>query len=643
MLCVQILSRRCRSLGPKRVRTWRNTSPELAAQLQTKADNVTGRQSRQGIFDALAATLVLADFSEARCVAGFAEQLRAVGAWAAEGDDAIVEAFVHEVESVLSAMDDGSMDTVAAATLIGEMITAMAESSEADTRASLPAEGNVYSQDPVVVAEFITGAREQLDEAEALLSSCMTGEEVDVAELFRCFHTLKGVAGFLSLDSMAVLAHDVETRLERIRSDNSCVDDSTVEAALAAVDKMRALVKDIDESRPEGAATERRTANRKRASSDTVRVDAGKLDYLLDALGELAVAESEIAAAVRRSGDEAAERSLERFQRIARDLQAATTSLRMVDLDPTFRKMTRVVRDMISRSGKPVDLIVSGGDTELDRQIVESISDPLVHLLRNSVDHGIEAPAQRKAAGKPERGHVELRAFHRTGNVHIEVSDDGRGIDVADLLAKATKMGIEADASTAMDLIFRPGFTTAERITETSGRGVGLDAVAAAVEGLRGQLEVRSDPGRGTTFTIRLPLTLAVIDGIVLRAGSERYVVPTQYVDRTMSVSDATLVSAAGRGDVLATEQEQLAVVSITTPFGGELEHGAVAVILDDGEQRFAVLVDEVIGQQSLVIKPLSGPTAKANGVAGASLMGDGKAALVIDPSGIVRALKGRW
>ncbi len=601
---------------------------------------------RQEVLDALASALVLADLSDAKNSAGFLEEVRGVAVWAEESGDEIISVLAHEVQSLLASVIAGEVDPTDAAGMIGEMIVAAGEAIRGEDGArALDAQDNVYAQDPVVVSEFVSGAREQLDETEALLASCMTGETVEVDELFRCFHTLKGVAGFLSLDRMAALAHDVESRIETIRSQGTSVDEETVNVALSAVDTIRGLVNEVDEGVSAAVAGDSVAAApaRKRAASESVRVDAGKLDYLLDALGELAVAEAEIAAAVRRSGDEAAERSLERFQRIARDLQAATTSLRMVDLKATFRKMTRVVQDMITRSGKPVDLVVSGGDTELDRQIVESIAEPLVHLLRNAVDHGIESPANRKKAGKPERGRVELNAFHRAGNVHIEVTDDGRGIDASALLAKAAKMGIEADPATAMDLIFRPGFTTAETITETSGRGVGLDAVAASVESLRGQLDVRSDPGVGTTFSIRLPLTLAIIDGIVLRAGDERYVVPTQYVDRTMSASDGEIVSTAGRGEVLATADENLPVVAVTEPFGGELHEASVAVVLADGEQRFAILVDEVIGQQSLVIKPLSGPTAKVHGIAGASLMGDGKAALVIDPPGIVRAMRGRW
>ncbi len=608
------------------------------------------QRARRDVAEALASALVLADLSDAGQAAAFSEEARAVGVWAEEAGDDTVAALAHEIRQVVAGVAEGTVDAAGAADLIGDMLVAMLEAPDAPHEPApvIPASENVYAQDAAVVADFVSGAREQLDEAELLLSSCTIGESFDVDALFRCFHTLKGIAGFLSLDAMATVAHGVESALESVRSGSCELEESTVETALAAVDEIRRTVAEVERTAPTSgtAATSgaKRTAQ-KRANNaaTTVRVDATKLDDLLDAMGELAVAEAEIAAAVRRSGDDAAIRSLERFQRIARDMQATATSLRMVDLQPTFRKMTRVVRDMIAHSDKRVEFVVTGGDTELDRQIVEGVSDPLVHLLRNAIDHGIEPLEARVAAGKPEQGRVELRAFHKAGNVHIEVCDDGRGINPEKLLAKAEALGMQVEPSEAMDLIFLPGFSTATSVTEISGRGVGMDAVATAVSALRGHLDVRSEPGVGTTFTIRLPLTLAVIDGIVLRAGAERYIVPTQFVDRTTSADGATIVSTAGRGEVLAMPGEHLAVVPITAPLGGELESGTVAVILDDGDQRFAILVDEVIGQQSLVIKPLSGPAAKANGVAGATLMGDGKAALVIDPSGIVRAMRGRW
>lgn len=613
---------------------------------------------RAGVADALAGALVLADLSKPKQAAGFSVEVSRVAQWAAEAGDEIAIALVHEIQELLTGIKLGTMPPEEAADLIGQMITAMLEAPVAQPAAAapladsepaptpapapetLPAQGNVYAHDEAVLKDFVAGAREQLDEADAMLSAGATGKQVDVDSLFRCFHTLKGIAGFLSLEEMAEAAHSVETALEPVRSGKEPMSEALIDEALKTVDRIRAMVEVVDSGR-KSVARERRSTNGRTA--ENVRVDSARLDDLLDAIGELVVAESELATIVLALRDERAKRSLERLARIARDMQASATSLRMISLGPTFRKMTRVVRDMLAKSGKRVEFEVSGADTELDRAIVDGISDPLVHLLRNAIDHGIEMPAERKALGKPDTARVELRAFHRSGSVHIEVADDGRGIDAAKLVARANELGIEFDREDPLSLIFLPGLSTAKEVTEISGRGVGMDAVSTAVGSLRGQLDVQSVEGEGTVISIRLPLTLAVIDGIVLRAGGERYIVPTEFVERTVSVADGEIVSAAGRGEVLVLADGPLAVYPITAPMGGTLESGHAAVIVHDSDTRFALLVDEVIGQQSLVIKALSGPVTKAAGVAGAALMGDGRAALVVDPFGMSKAIRGGW
>ncbi len=603
---------------------------------------------RASVANALAGALVLADLGDSRQAAGFAEEVRAVGAWADEAGDEFILALAHESLAVIAGIENGEITAAEATAVIGELLAAVLETAAepgaagagGDMAPTLSAKDNPYAQDRAVMSDFVDGAREQLDEAEALLSARATGDQIDVGLLFRCFHTLKGIAGFLALDEMAAIAHTAESELEGVRSGTCELDERIVESSLAAVDRVREIVASVEESGTQQA--ERGGAAARRAIG-TVRVDAERLEGLLDALGELAVAEAEVASAVARSGDEAAMRSVERLQRIAREMHATATSLRMISLDSTFRKMSRVVRDITARSGKLVEMTVSGGDTELDRTIVEGIADPLVHLLRNAVDHGIEDADVRIANGKPPVGRVELRAFHKGGSVYVEVEDDGRGIDAAELLAKAASLGIDAEGMRPTELIFMPGFSTAGEVTEVSGRGVGMDAVAAAVSSLRGQIDVRSTPGSGTTVSIRLPLTLAIIDGIVLLACTERYIVPTHFVDRVISVTPDDIVSTAGAGEALVLPEGAVVVVRASAAFGGELETGAVAVVLDDGESQFALLVDEVVGQQSLVIKSLTGPTTRADGLSGAALMGDGRAALVVDPSGIVRSLLRGW
>lgn len=609
-----------------------------------------GRTNEQ-VVDALAAALVVADLSDVRQREGFAAELREVAKWAASDGDVVVAALAEEAETVISRLREGDLDAASATDELGELITCAVGACaavQADSRV-LDAAGNQYAADPSVVADFLAGASEQLDEAESLLSALATGATVDVSALFRCVHTLKGMSGFLSLDALASVSHAAESVLDSVRSEGREMSEDEVEQTLGAVDHMRRLVAAVGgeaftPSSNEAVAGEpARKAKRPTRAAEQVRVNAARLEDLLDAMGELSVAEAELATALRASPDPVAVRSLERLQRIARDMQGTATALRMVSLKQTFAKMSRVVRDAIARSGKSAELVVSGEQTEIDRAIAEALGDPLVHLLRNAVDHGIEPAAERVRLGKPSVGRIGLRASHRSGSVCIEIEDDGRGIDTDLLVTTATRRGIAFDQDRPLSLIFQAGFSTAEAVTELSGRGVGLDAVSSAVASLRGQLDVASEPGVGTCVTIRLPLTLAIIEGIVVRAGAERYVLPTNFVERAASVTSSEIVSAAGTGQVLVLHDGPVPVAPITGTMGGTLDRGDVAVVLADGDARFALLVDEVVGRQSLVIKPLTGPTAEALGPAGAALMGDGKVALVVDPAGLAKAMrKGR-
>lgn len=605
------------------------------------------------LWEGLATALVMADLSDPSQRASFADQLAQVTGTEC---DEVLSSAVEQMRTTLESVDSGEDPEVAAAVL-SELVSAALQVCAAAVQVAtappsaigdsaeplaLSREANAYAADPAVVVDFVCGAAEQLDEAEALLSAAAIGDSVDVAALFRCFHTLKGMSGFLSLDDFANASHATETILETVRSERRAMHATEIEHALEAVDAMRSMLAVFESpSRDRDGAQAHAASERakRRRGQEQVRVNAARLEELLDAMGELAVAEAELAAAVKATGDPVALRCLERLERIARDMQGTSTTLRMVSLKQTFAKMARVVHDATARSGKQVELVVAGENTEIDRAMVEVLSDPLVHLLRNAIDHGIETPQERREVGKPATGSIELRASHRSGSVYIEIEDDGRGIDLGRLVRRANELGIDFDRDHPLPLIFRPGFSTAEEITELSGRGVGMDAVSSAVAVLRGQIDVASEPGTGTRFTIRLPLTLAIIDGIVLRAGAERYVVPTHFVQRTASAVGAEIVSTAGRGEVLVLPDGPVPVTSVTRVMGGELDAGDVAVILVDGDERFALIVDEVIGQQSLVIKPLTGPTTEAVGPAGAALMGDGRVALVVDPTGLSRAL----
>ncbi len=293
---------------------------------------------------------------------------------------------------------------------------------------------------------------------------------------------------------------------------------------------------------------------------EAVKVDADRLDRLVDAIGELVIAESMVSESLqeRAAADGEMARQLGLLDKITRELQEMATSLRMVPIKATFQKMARLARDLSVKAGKPVEFVVSGEDTELDKTVVDRIGDPLVHMVRNAVDHGLEASVEaRRLAGKPDKGRVDLRAYHRGGNIYVEISDDGRGLDRAAILAKGIERGLVREGETLSDreiynLIFQPGFSTAKKITEVSGRGVGMDVVRRSIEALRGTVEIRSEAGRGSTFSIRLPLTLAIIDGMIVRVGRERYIVPTLSIIRTVQPAPGDVVSVLGRGEMLA-------------------------------------------------------------------------------------------
>jgi len=326
-------------------------------------------------------------------------------------------------------------------------------------------------------------------------------------------------------------------------------------------------------------------------------------------------------------------------------------SLRMVTVKSTFQKMARLVRDAASKSGKRVELTIQGEDTELDRNVVEQIADPLVHMLRNAVDHGIEAPPERVEAGKREEGRLTLRAYHQGGSIVIEIQDDGRGIDRDKVFAKARDRGlVAADAeptslsdAEVFQMIFLPGFSTAEAVTDLSGRGVGMDVVRRNIEALRGKIEIESALGRGTTFHLRLPLTLAIIDGMIVRVGSGRYVLPTLSIEHSFRPRAEDVHLIAGRGECVRARGEVLPVLRLRELFaqrdGHEaLEDGILIVVEVDG-RRSSLFVDEIVGQQQVVIKSLGMPRAQVAGLSGGAIMTDGRVALILDVGALVDAV----
>lgn len=385
----------------------------------------------------------------------------------------------------------------------------------------------------------------------------------------------------------------------------------------------------------------------------TIKVSTVRLDMLVDMVGELVIAQSMVLQdpAIQQLDSQTLGRNIGQVGKITRDLQEAAMSLRMVTVKSTFQKMARLVRDVAGKSRKRVALELAGEDTELDRNVVEQIADPLVHMIRNAVDHGIEPPADRAAVGKDQEGQLSLSAYHQGGSIVIEIRDDGRGLDREKLFEKAKSKGlVAADAhSKSMSdneifgMIFMPGFSTAEKVTDLSGRGVGMDVVRRNIEALRGKIEIESTLGKGTTFRLRLPLTLAIIDGMIVRVGQSRYVVPTLSIEQSFRPSRDDVHYVVDRGECVHVRGTVLPIYRLKQVFDqgdglDELGDGILIVVEVDG-QRSCLFVDEILGQQQVVIKSLGMSRDRVVGLSGGAIMTDGRVALIVDVGTLVDSI----
>jgi two-component system chemotaxis sensor kinase CheA len=384
----------------------------------------------------------------------------------------------------------------------------------------------------------------------------------------------------------------------------------------------------------------------------TVKVATTRMDRLIDLVGELVIASQMVVQDPRIATlqDQRVQRNISHVSKIVRDLQQTSMALRLVTIKGTFQKMARVARDVAHKAGRQLEFRTEGEETELDRTIVDLLNDPLVHIIRNSCDHGVEPPDERVSKGKSPKGIVTLRAYHQGGSIVVEVADDGRGLDRQRILRKAIERGlIPADRDVASlsdnechNLIFLPGFSTAEKITDISGRGVGMDVVRKSIEDLRGKVEIRSEFGKGTTILMRLPLTMAIIDGMVVRVGSQRFVIPTLNIERSYQPKPTDLFTAqGGRGEMAKVRETLLPIHRLNRVFGvrggcEELEQGLLLVI-DAGSSRCCVFVDEILGQQQVVIKGLGAGAPRVKGVSGGAIMGDGRVALILDIASVAQ------
>ena len=547
---------------------------------------------------------------------------------------------------------------------------------------------------------FLTEAAELLTGAERCFLDLERG--VDAGEtlntIFRLAHNLKGSSRAVGFDELAEFTHKLETLLLALKEGRLAATPPIVDLLLRSNDYLsrviallqtdvaatyvntelseelvRALTdpsyrvatraSEVDASagsapaeaevEPEAseiviplatvAATAPTAATAPKAD-ENIRVSLGRIEQLLNNVGELSILQ---AVMVQQSAERGTmisplmRETLSAMSKIVRDTQSLSMGLRMMPIRQTFQKMQRIVRDTSKALGKDVELILSGEDTEIDKTVLEKLGDPLVHIIRNAVDHGVEDTATRLSVGKSGVGTVHLSASHRAGHVVIEVREDGRGLDPAKLIERAKARGViaanaELTPEQAYQLVFAPGFSTKDVVTDVSGRGVGMDVVKTNVTALQGRIEIETVLGQGTTFRIILPLTLAIIDSIVVDVKGHRYVVPLNQVSEFYKPREVDVTRAYGRDPILNVRGETMALFGLSQVMGqrgepGEVDFGATALIVRESDRTFAVTVDRVIAQQQVVIKPLGPELKNRAGLMGSAILGDGRPALILD------------
>jgi two-component system chemotaxis sensor kinase CheA len=399
----------------------------------------------------------------------------------------------------------------------------------------------------------------------------------------------------------------------------------------------------------EAAKTVKKAPAKSASESTSIRVGIDKIDSLINMVGELVITQSMLGQLGANFDMEKLVRlqeGLAQLEHNTRELQESVMRIRMLPISFTFSRFPRLVRDLSKQMDKKIDLVLLGENTELDKTVMEKIGDPMVHLIRNSLDHGIEVPEARVAAGKPETGTITLNAFHQGGNIIIQIIDDGKGLDRDRILSKAIERGLVAEGERLSDeqiheLIFHPGFSTADKISDISGRGVGMDVVRRNIQELNGSVEVESTPGVGSTFTIRLPLTLAILDGQLVRVGNEVFILPLVSIIESLQVDLSMINNVGGQSEVLRLRDEYVPIVKLhellnVEPDSTELENGLLVVVEADNT-KVGLFVDDLLAQQQVVIKSLEQNYQRVEGISGATILGDGKVALIVDISGMLK------
>lgn len=495
----------------------------------------------------------------------------------------------------------------------------------------------------LILQTFFAEAEEQLlrmEEAAVALEVRPDDPELP-AEIFRVVHTIKGNAASLGLDALAALCHETEEPLARLLRGEAAVTPDFVAALLSAVDALRRLLREA--AAGQAAGVEALPPSR---PARTLRVDLGKLDRLLDLTGEIAVARGRLAAALA-SPETSRQELLEihaALDPLHGELQERVTELRLVAVGPLFRQQIRTLRDLAQAQGKLARLVLEGEEAEVDASVAEHLRDPLTHLVRNALDHGIEAPEERRRAGKDPCGRVTLRAYHASGHIVVEVEDDGAGPGRARIEARVKELGLAPEPERLADgdlyrLVFDAGFSTAEAVTGVSGRGVGLDVVRRKVDALRGSAALAGRPGQGTTVTLRLPLTLAIIDGLAVGAGGETFVLPLDRVVECVAMPEEERGSGRASG-LLPLRGSALPYLRLSELFG--IGSGAVparenVVVVETEEGTAGIAVDAVHGKSQTVIKPLGRLFQGVQGISGSAVLGNGRVALILDVPALLR------
>ncbi len=609
-----------------------------------------------------------------------------------------------------------------------------------------------FTADVELFENFFVEALEHLENVETsvlnLESDPLQGEDLNA--IFRAFHTIKGVSGFLNLENINFLAHETETLLEYIIEEQILMDSDYLDFILDQTDLMRLMIQSVrakvhgDESatfsfdrefvsnriadllKKEKRVIERKkvgeilvekghldknalddlvkqveeeikkpvarkapdrrkkdkkigqllinekkvepkhVANALRTQREstviksdikpdekqkvsefaTVKVNANKLDSLLDMVGELVIANNMVAQniAIKGSTNTKLLKDVTQLKRVVSDLQKLSMALRMVEIKRTFQKITRLVRDLSKKSQKPIDLLLKGEDTEIDRSIVDDIYEPLVHIIRNSTDHGIESAEERRKQGKPENGTINLSAYHQGGDVVIEVSDDGKGLDKDKILNKALERNLIKETGQLNDreiyeLIFQPGFSTAAEVTDVSGRGVGMDIVRDSINKLRGKVDIDSEPNEGSKFTLKIPLTMAIIDGMIVAIGNNKYVLPALHVRQIFKLDPKKYFTYENKGEMIDIRDKLVPLVRLYNVFQVrpkyvKPEDGLLILVENNGKEK-CFLIDDVLDKQEVVVKALGEKLRDIKGVSAGTILGDGRVGLILDIKGI--------